>query len=473
MFFSVYSPFSCMPTKLGFIQTTKMSMPVITLDSQSKQDITNPPHITKNLRNSSFSSYLDGSDKTLVLKLESPSTHGFSSSFSTPHDNVFLRKNTTDDHEIDVFDAEKYFNDELDLCPKVSCKNLSTDNHKNDDSFETLAIKEKPALSIRSESSWNSRSALLNRITRNQRPRKGHKKSFLATFGCNCSCVDMNSVDIDDHKGENCSVYGKSKQEDKNNDHLVRKSKSDYSSVKFDEPKLRIQTTKMQLQEGEDAAKKSLEVFGSPVLENGKKLTMLSCWDAISPEEIKIPSIATEMNNDDDDSDTSSDLFEIESLSKGNPFLSREASDSLSGCITPTTCYAPSEASIEWSVITASAADFSVLSDSDELGSTITTIPCPQKVAVNPKVISFKEIPKIRPGILSGCKSQKAVSVAGGAYRANEQGFSNARKLSTPMTRFHDEHKLAGFDARNRRQSFDARVLPQSRTGNAAHMLYT
>ncbi|CAB4264614.1 unnamed protein product [Prunus armeniaca] len=59
--------------------------------------------------------------------------------------------------------------------------------------------------------------------------------------------------------------------------------------------------------------------------------------------------------HNESDSDASSDLFEIESLTgKANPFLARQASDAAtSGCMTPTTCYAPSEASIEWSVVTA------------------------------------------------------------------------------------------------------------------------
>lgn len=490
-------------------------MPVITLTSASKTGISHPPEISKNIREASFSSYLEGAEDAFVLKLGGATTQGLSSSISTPHDHIFLGKNRTDDREIDVFDAEKYFNEGLNHSPKVGAKNLSSHHqHKKDDPSEIFVIKEQPptaALSIRSESSWNSRSALLHTVPRNQQIRKANKKSFLASIGCNCYCTDKNSTDIDDYVGQNFSskststglVNGKSKQGDKTSDHLVKKPQSDYNCVKFDEPELRVnseghfsfpvfnsktgnQAAKMQLQEKDEAAKrKSLEVFGSPIPENGKnclsigkKLTMMT-WDAIAPgvaEEIKIPSISSEMHNDSD-SDASSDLFEIESLSKGNPFLSREASDGLSGCITPTTCYAPSEASIEWSVITASAADFSILSDSEELTST-ATMACPKKVGLNSKIGSFKEIPKLRPSILSGCKSQKAVRVAGDAHRPNEQGFSHARshlkvESFTPMTRFQDESKLVGFDAKSRQQSFDKRVLSQSRSGSAAHLLYT
>ncbi|KAE8681291.1 Sphingoid base hydroxylase 2 [Hibiscus syriacus] len=110
---------------------------------------------------------------------------------------------------------------------------------------------------------------------------------------------------------------------------------------------------------------KSLEVFVSPVLGRRNKslnierrLKMLS-WDS-SPKVEGNENPKGDCN--DAQSDASSDLFEIESLtSKANPFLVKQASDVASGCASPTTCYAPSEASIECSVVTASAADFSVI----------------------------------------------------------------------------------------------------------------
>lgn len=381
-----------------------MSMPVIT---QSP---------AKNSREASFSSYLDGAEETFVLKLGAATTP----SISTPLDRIHLAKNRADDKEIDVFDAEKYFNEALNYSPKVC---VATEQHKKDDQTQMLGIKKQQppiaALSIRSESSWNSRTALLRNVSTNQQLRKTNKKSFLANIGCNCTCADNNSVDIDDYIRENCSI----------NQTNERVGRFNFPAAK---------------QEREDAAmRRSQRVFGSPI----KKLTMAT-WDAIAPsaaEELKIPSISSEMHNDSD-SDASSDLFEIESLYKDNP------------CMTPTTCYAPSEASVEWSVVTASAADFSLLSDSDDLASTIST-PCPKKAGVSPKTVPFKEMPRIRPSILSGCKSHKAVSVAGDAH---------ARR----MTRFHDESKLS-FDAKTRQNSFDARIISQPRSANAAHPLYT
>ncbi|KAL8518728.1 hypothetical protein ACS0TY_009905 [Phlomoides rotata] len=440
-----------------------MSMPVITLTPSSKTGLSSPPEISKNVREASFSSYLDGAEATFVLKLAGARTQGL---ISTPHDHILLGKKTTDDREIDVFAAEKYFNEGLNRSPKVCTKDLSSHHHEKDAPIGILAVKEHPPtapLSIRSESSWNSRSALLHNVSRNQKPRKANK-SFLATIGCNCSCADNYSTDIDDCVGETNSIKStstaKSRKGDKTNDHLVRKPHSD---SKFGEPELRVNSQGhftfpvFNSKIDEAAKRKSPEVFGSPVME--KKLPMIT-WDAIAPsvsEEIRIPSISSEMQNDSD-SDSSSDLFEIESLSKGNPFLSRQASGGLSGCRTPTNCYAPSEGSIEWSVITASAADFSVLSDSEEF-----TVPCPKKVGINSKHGSFKEIPKLRPSILSGCKNHRAVSIAGDAHKPIELDISNARKSNTLMTRFHHESKVASFDAKSRQQSFDARILSQKR----------
>ncbi|KAK6159966.1 hypothetical protein DH2020_003347 [Rehmannia glutinosa] len=382
-------------------------MPVITLTSPSTTNTSHPPEISTSTRDASFSSYLDGAEENFILKLASETTKALNSSISTPHDHIFLGKNKTDDREIDVFDAQKYFNEETHSPTKVVTKNLPTHHQKKDDHhpLEIFAIKEKPSkpkLSIRSESSWNSRSALLHTVNpKNQQTRKAIKKSFLASITCNCSCMDKNSVEIDDYTPE------KSKQ---GGDHsVIRKPDEGHFSFPVFNSKSGNQAVKVQLPEINDPVKrKSLEVFGSPILENvkncsalEKKLTLMT-WDAISPEEIKIPSISSEIMQNDSDSDASSDLFEIESLSKGNPFLSRQTS--LSG---PTTCYAPSEASIEWSVVTASAADFSVLSDSEDS-------PCPKKEgSVNSK------IPKLRSGILSGCKSEKAVRIAGDAYRGN------------------------------------------------------
>ncbi|CAA2941258.1 protein PHYTOCHROME KINASE SUBSTRATE 1-like [Olea europaea var. sylvestris] len=459
--------------------------------------------ILHNLGDTSFPSYLNGGEETFVLKPVG-SNQSQNSSSSTPHEPFHLARKKGEDREIDIFTADKYFNEELNDSPKT--KELPNQQNKKKDPIQIFDRKEKtstPTRSTHSESSWNSRSALLHNISRNQQPcRKSNKKSFLASIGCNCSCNDKNSVQIDDYMGDNYlnkSISsrvdnGKAIQELENND--ISTNKQDWQCKKLDEIRVKLKTDdhfsfpvfnpktgnpafKMELQEANDnSTRKSVEVFGSQILENGKnssivekKLTMLN-WNTISPrvEDTEIPESSTGMYNDSD-SDKSSDLFEIESLSKNtNPFLTGHESDgiSMSSCVTPTTCYAPSEASIEWSVITASAAGFSAISETEELRSTTTgaaaatTIAYPPKMVLNP--------PKWRrPSILSGCKSHTAVRVAGDAFpnagRHRSESF-------TPLSRFNSESNLKGFDKRNRKHSFDAGALSRSHSGRATHLLY-
>ncbi|KAG6426280.1 hypothetical protein SASPL_110501 [Salvia splendens] len=381
-----------MNTKLEPAPVPKMSMPVTMLALPPKH----ASEITKNNTSSAAS---------------------FTQGLTATHDRIFLGKKTSPDKEIDVFDARKYFDEGLHDTPKISAKNLPDHLHQqqlNKDVVQT-AVKEHP-LSIRSQSSWNSWSSLLRTAPGSQQQlSKASKKSFLSSIGCNCSCLTTSIIS------------GRSKPGNKTNNDLF---------------------TKREKQEIVKRSQK--QVFGSPIHIKGNNcftLDTMVTWDAITPfsaaEELKIPSISSEMHNDSD-SDASSDLFEIESLCIDNPF-------------DPTTCYAPSEASIEWSVVTASAADFSLLSDSDDISSTIQK-PCAKKTA------PFKEMPKIRPSILSGCKSQKAVNVAGDAQ--------TKRWPLTPMTRFHDDSKLS-FDGKSRQNSLDHRVMSQSRSATSAHILCT
>ncbi|KAL3501406.1 hypothetical protein ACH5RR_035855 [Cinchona calisaya] len=170
-------------------------------------------------------------------------------------------------------------------------------------------------------------------------------------------------------------------------------------------------------------------------------------WDhAIVPQVEDNTANSSGMYNDTD-SDASSDLFEIESFST-NPsqYLTRQAS---ARSITQTTCYAPSKASIEWSVVTTSAAGFSVISDSEELRTTATKA---NPHGVNSRTKPGRDVPKRRSGILSGCHSQKAVRVVDDVHRTSEKtspGRHQKPEFLMPMTRFHAESELARFDKRN------------------------
>ncbi|KAL2542986.1 Protein PHYTOCHROME KINASE SUBSTRATE 1 [Abeliophyllum distichum] len=484
-----------------------------------------PSENRNNFRDVSFSSYLHADEEAFVLKLAEESRSRLGSPMSITNGHVNHGRNDTEDREIDVFSAEKYFNERTNDSPKIANKDVSNHQQKRDYLLDIIPTKEKQTPSIRSETSWTSRSALLHRSSRNQKPRrtiKVHVKSFLTRIGCNCSCNDKNSVEIHDYMSDNYSnkninsgfVTCKEKQAIETYDINVDKSQSsswfqkDWHCKGFDElvvglktdddfsfpvfnSETRNQPVKMKLQEEEDKTKReSLEVFAFPLLESGKN--SLLNWDAITPR-MKETEISASSNYDTD-SDSSSNLFEIENLSHNSnyPFITRQESDGMSSCITPTTCYAPSEASIEWSVVTASVLDyvdpnyslhFSPLPQIDLRNSeeqrTNTASPYePRKTALNAKNTRGKDMTKQRPSILLSCKNHKAVEVAGDAYTTNDKAFSSARihqrsESFTSMTRFQAENKMEAFDhIRNRQHSFDARFLSRSNSGLAAHLLH-
>lgn len=497
---------------------------MLTLDTKSETNIpkTLPSmNNSSNLREASFSSYLNGTEEKFVLHL-SDSSKNCKPLISTPFDHLHLVTKKAEDTEIDIFSADKYFSERVDdETPRIPNKHSPKFERKMDPPPESNAVKQQNRQgtpSIRSESSWNSQNALLRNIQRNQQqPQKTNKinrKSFLANIGCNCSCGDKNSVDIDNPVSESTSNrrvngkpdYNKARQPTKPVDLVslnesqtstwIREdshcSKSDQLGIglsteghfRFPDSNLKkTGDTLLEMQrkgEEDDTARKSLEVFGSPIQRKGKKslslersLNMLS-WDAIvaKVDEIEIPASSNGMYNDAD-SDASSDLFEIESFST-NPgqYLTRQGS---TNSITPTTCYAPSEASIEWSVVTASAADFSVMSDSEELRTT-TTKANRHGLSINGRTTPGRgEMPKRRSGILSGCYSQKAVRVAGDVYRTSERtspGRHQMPEFLTPMTRFHAESEVARFDKRNGNFSNDTRLLTCSQSGRATDLLY-
>ncbi|CDP00326.1 unnamed protein product [Coffea canephora] len=445
---------------------------MLTLDPASETNIprTVPFRNSSNLRDASFSSYLNGSEETSVHQL-ADSSKSCEPLISTPLDHLHLVSKKAEDTEIDIFSADKYFNEGVEEeTPRIADKYSPKLDQKMDPPPELDPLKQQTGSgtpSIRSESSWNSQNALLQNIPRNQLPRKTNKanrRSFLANIACNCSCSDKNSVDIDIPLGENnCNMSANGKQ-------AYGKAGKPTKAVEMQRKK-----------EEDDTRRISLEVFGSPTERKGKKssslersLNMLT-WDAIVPkvDESEVQASSRGMYNDTD-SDASSDLFEIESFST-NPsqYLTRQASNN---SMTRTTCYAPSEASIEWSVATASAADFSVMSDTEELRSTTTKAnPRGNGMALNGRSTPVREMPKRRSGILSGCYSQKAVRVAGDVYRTGENtcpGRHQKTEFLMPMTRFHAENEVARFDKRNDHFGQDTRLFTCSQSRRPTELLY-
>ncbi|TQD78256.1 hypothetical protein C1H46_036201 [Malus baccata] len=501
-------------------------MAMVTLKSTSTANISQTFPFENNAanRDASFSSYLSGNEESFVRKLADQASKDQQQHNNNNH--LGTKKEAADDEEIGVFGAEKYFNGVMDEETSVtSSKSGSSSStkkydHKKDKpvSMDHMKIRVQSGTpSVRSESSLNSQSALLRSASRNPyrtNTSKGHiqRKNFFASLGCKCVCSDKNSVDVDEHVGEisfkknnhgantGCTItpinhkppdvvdivdevivdMKKSEKLEKLGVGLGRENCFTFPTSKSGAGSLPAKMLPFQQAEEEaEKVRKSLEVFGSPVFEKRnksfaleKKLKMLP-WDEFPANSGRV------IYNNESDSDASSDLFEIESLTgKANPFLARQASDA--GCVTPTNCYAPSEASIEWSVVTASVADISMMSDFEDHQR-------PAKMApnsTNAKARMTKEIPRHRSGALLGCKSQKSVNVAGDAHRSTyqheksyfEQQVTLRRAESyVPGTRFQAEttNKLTGFDARVQGQrALAARPLPRSLSPHASHLLF-
>ncbi|KAG7591631.1 hypothetical protein ISN45_Aa01g006420 [Arabidopsis thaliana x Arabidopsis arenosa] len=340
------------------------------------------------------------------------------------HDVLGVNKKASDDLEISVFGAEKYFNGDMDsdhsprlvsslpdpevpierifVPPKQSSKNSS----------------ETP--SLRSESSWNSQSLLLqNKYMEKKKNIKNNsscnsyfqekdissnhkvsnKKSFLATLGCRCVCSNWSSVDVVDEKRRSSGLK------------KIRTQLS-FSGDLSSEMKIHQQQQEAMLEQ-----RKSLEIFGSPLIEK-RIIQKKFPWEYSSSakKEEHGFSVKHEEEEDGSVSDVSTDLFEIESLTgKAKPFLARQGSsdpDSPNG-------YAPSEVSIQWSVVTASVADFSVMSE-------CATSPVKKNRSFQiPRIpIMTKSNRETAPqrrksssgGLLMGCKSHKSVRVSGDSY---------------------------------------------------------
>lgn len=495
-------------------------MAMVTLNTTSDANIprilpykTSSNNNNNNICDPSFSNYFSGNEDSSVLPF-AESNRSSKARISTANHHLYLvsKKVVVEDSEIDVFNADKYFNEEVADDEKKNTTKIAIKgspilpSQKKDTPLGFYSVKppapaqaqvQSATPSIRSESSLNSRRALLHNIPRNhlQKRNKSNRKSFLAALGCHCPCGDKNSVDIDEHIGINSSKKSSSSSTGGLVPGGARKSSKDGDASPWMRQDLQCRKfpvsnskTGEDDDDDDDTRRKSLQVFGSPIHWKGNKsissssssldrrLNILT-WDAIVPqveEEVEVSAKSGREYTDDTDSDASSDLFEIESFST-NPgqYLARQASDCMdSSSITPaaaTGCYAPSEASIEWSVVTASAADFSATSDTEEFRSVTTprTAETFLDMAFNRKKSPRKEMQRRRPSILSGCNSHKAVNVAADVVHkttTNEKVIPGRHQKSDfliPMTRFQAESELSlsCFDKRNGHFSYDASLL--------------
>ncbi|KAK7317992.1 hypothetical protein RJT34_02678 [Clitoria ternatea] len=399
--------------------------------------------------------------------------------------------------EIGVFGAERYFNvGEVETPRSPYIASATTTKYLHHQRDEQVGVNTRKyqlqygTPSILSESTSNSQSALLqSKMMRNKnnssmsRKDKGQTKSVLSGFGFKCSCSDKDSVDAGEVSFSKSSTSYASLHRKTTSRKLIDIAALDAThSIKICKPNpelLKINREKenntlpfstlsppglgnqnhlvkmqFQIREEEEDPRKSLEVFGSPVLSSNKSRTKSLSIDrrlttTMSSRDYSAPRIEEIDSSyvNDAASDASSDLFEIESIkSKTNPFLARQASDAASSCMSPTTGYAPSEASIEWSVVTASAA---VMSDCEEQMSEVT-IRSPirtQFTSSNGKAKNIREVQRVRrPSMLLGCKSHKAVRVAGDAFITYEKP---SKTNTSQVARFPSESKIGNFGARH------------------------
>ncbi|KAE8736260.1 S-adenosyl-L-methionine-dependent methyltransferases superfamily protein [Hibiscus syriacus] len=322
---------------------------------------------TTGLGEVSFSSYRSTAEEIFVHKIAQPR----------------LTRNKSPDGEISVFGAEKYFSTKLDDAEGDGDDKFS---NKRDDSLQ--GPRRWPGTpSASSEASWSSQSVLLRSFMKDRSMNKKKRvdgRSFFANLSCTGSCSNGKSVYVnqDVDRGR---VHAKE---------VSRKSVQPKFSPKDDVDRTNFRSVPIpELETQLDDPRNSLEVFGSTAMKKGdvtknlqRKLSMLT-WDAI-PNAPSVSSISRSNRMDDDvDSDCSSDLFEINNIDRDSP-------------------YAPSETSVEWSVVTAVAADCSFVSDHNENRSKSIT-----RVAN-----TTKEAQRSRLGGILGCKSHKAVMVVETAY---------------------------------------------------------
>lgn len=348
------------------------------------------------LRVASFSYYLDtAKDNNMLHKISAQEIPMVLSSAPPRNPSLNSNKNTLTDlredscsylndrsGEIGVFGADNYFRLDYQTGLKRDLKNV-----------ETPAAGARPN-STRSEvSSYNRRVALLPiNLQRNGSQAKQKKginaRRIFLGFGCQGPCFDKKGVHINQLVAEEAYI----------------------GSITTRAPSERIDHLDSRVENNLEESRNSIEVFGAGAAFKGevaknmeRKLSMLT-WDAIPEAQNTATSIAgSGVVGDDVASDASSDLFEIENISgAAHPIMA--ADDDASICMSPASHYAPSEASIQWSVVTASAIDYPAVSDyNDDMSVSVAGDVMARSIN--------KEAQKGRHGGILGCRSQKAVDV--------------------------------------------------------------
>jgi hypothetical protein len=345
-----------------------------------------------NPRDDSFSSYL-----TLVRESFSIETSHTGRTRSSLQINSSRRR--SNDGEIDIFDAEKYFNGTMEYNTDILFGKEINLPYKKDKKCSAQSRSKKTASVCSEASTGNSHTGLLRQHSRMV---KAEGRKLLRVFLCTCSGKKATDTEVDaGSTRDSFGPFGESNMKDE------RRLDSE----------MRMKRLQLGFTDGLFNGAGSLksieakEVFIRELMEGEKKVSSGTGKSLYPSSEIQSSSVNAVSNggsgstynhgsvgrgnkydSDEDDisSESSSDLFEISSISiKSHPFFEPDMDESV--------VYEPSEASINWSIVTASAANFSVASQSDE----------PRKKSMN----------RGRKGLLMGCVSHKAVNVTSDSHQ--------------------------------------------------------
>ncbi|CAI0401608.1 unnamed protein product [Linum tenue] len=376
------------------------------------------------LRDASFSCYL-----TTPAEISS-----FAAKLTEPADDHDIAK--PEENGIGVFRAEKYFNSRHEdaRSPRIIDTLTGKYVHESDTidprrTMTTTTRKHKikqvvvgtPSVSSEA-SSWSSstttQSTFLNSSLGNStssRRASREKRPFFPAFPCRGSCSDKKSLHVSNNQSAGVEIA--------HSKPLIWEARKVQSKSRFQNPVISQRVAE------DEQGRKSLEVFGSRSMKKEeedmiamdleRKLSVLS-WDAIpNPQQQQQQQIKqTKEMVYDEESDGSSDLFEIETASGSTRPMFTKQDD------TPTSRYAPSEASVEWSVVTASAADFSFAAS--EYGDDYKMAAAGSGMRGNPAAKGRRSSNANGGGGILSCKSLKAVEVAAGPVVVHKEKLYSA-----------------------------------------------